>query len=169
MSGMAFHVQARSQGAVGAVAPPPPPNAKKEGGEEREGGERGRERGGGENTSPPQRKSWLRACSCGVLGKPIDPSQQKKHRFNWDSSKHRMKGHSRHNSSLIGRKYRVKFENDRISRNGHRIKTIQPNLMILVSFSFAEDVWSNDVNKIILLARNVLKSPPFTLFLGHPV
>ena len=34
-----------------------------------------------------------------------------------------MKGYSRHNSSLIGCKNRAKFENDRISRNGHRIKT----------------------------------------------
>ena len=35
---------------------------------------------------------------------------------------------------------RAKFENDRISRNGHRIKTTQANLMILVLFSSAEDV-----------------------------
>ena len=58
-----------------------------------------------------------------------------------------MKGYSRHNSSLIGRKNRAKFENDCISRNGHRMKTTQPNLMILVTFSSAEDVWSNDVIK----------------------
>ena len=68
-----------------------------------------------------------------------------------------MKGYSRHNSLLIGRKNQAKFDNDRISRNGHRIKTTQPNLMMLVSFSSAEDVWSNDVNRYTLLARNVQK------------
>ena len=31
--------------------------------------------------------------------------------------------------------------------NGHRIKITQPNLMILVSFSSAEDALSNDVKK----------------------
>ena len=42
-------------------------------------------------------------------------------------------------------KNQAKFENDCISRNGHRIKITQPNLMILVSFSSAEDVLSKDV------------------------
>ena len=41
-----------------------------------------------------------------------------------------MEGLSRHNSSLTGSKNPVKFENDRISRNGHRIKSTQTNLMI---------------------------------------
>ena len=36
----------------------------------------------------------------------------------------------------------AKFENDCISRNGHRIKITQPNLMILVSFSSAENALS---------------------------
>ena len=40
------------------------------------------------------------------------------------STKHRMEGLSRHNSSLTGCKNRVKFENDRLSRNGHRIKLL---------------------------------------------
>ena len=70
----------------------------------------------------------------------------KETRFNRIPQNIKMKGYSRHNSSLIGRKNRAKFENDRISRNGHRFKTTQPNLMILVSISSAEDVWSNDVN-----------------------
>ena len=35
--------------------------------------------------------------------------------------KHRMEGLSCHNSPLIGRKNPAKFENDHISRNGHRI------------------------------------------------
>ena len=38
------------------------------------------------------------------------------------------------------------FENDCISRNEYRIKITQPNLMILVSFSSAEDALSNGVN-----------------------
>ena len=75
-----------------------------------------------------------------VLGKLIDPCQQKKHGFNGISQCIIMKGYSRHNSSLIGCKNQAKFDNDRISRNGHRIKTTQPNVMILVSFSSAEDV-----------------------------
>ena len=53
----------------------------------------------------------------------------------WASTKHYMEGFSRHNSSLIGRKNQVKFENYCISRNGHRIKITQPSIMILVSFS----------------------------------
>ena len=58
-----------------------------------------------------------------------------------------MNGHSRHNSLLIGHKYQAKFENDSVSRNGHRIKITQPNSMILVSFSSAEDALFNDVKK----------------------
>ena len=42
----------------------------------------------------------------------------------WASTKHRMEGFSLHNSSLIGRKNQAKFENDSISRNGHRIKKL---------------------------------------------
>ena len=48
-------------------------------------------------------------------------------RINGLSQKHRMEGLSRHNSQLIRRKNPAKFENDRISRNGHRIKITQPN------------------------------------------
>ena len=58
-----------------------------------------------------------------------------------------MKGHSLHNSSLIGRKNQAKFENDCVLRNGHIILITQPNSMILVSFSSAEDVLFNDVKK----------------------
>ena len=75
-----------------------------------------------------------------------------------------MKGYSRHNSSLIGRKNRAKFENDRISRNGHGIKTTQPNLMILVSFCSAEDVWSNDVNRYNTFSSQGTENPPFRFF-----
>ena len=79
-----------------------------------------------------------------------------------------MKGYSRHNSSLIGRKNLAKFENDRISRNGHRIKTTQPNLMILVSFSSAEDVSSNDVNRYNTFSSQGTENPPFRFKAGHP-
>ena len=64
---------------------------------------------------------------------------------------------SRQNRSLIRRKNPVKFENDCISRNGRRIKSTEPNLMILVSFSSAEDALSNDVKNIPLLECKVLK------------
>ena len=69
-----------------------------------------------------------------------------------------MKGHSRHNSSLIGRKNQAKFENDSVSRNGHRIEIIQPNSIILVPFSSAEDALFNYVKKkMTLLNRRVLE------------
>ena len=72
----------------------------------------------------------------------------------WTSPKHHMKG----NSSLIGRKNLAKFENDWVSRNGHRIKLTQPNSMIGVSFSSAEDALFKDVKKNKkLLDRRVLK------------
>ena len=68
------------------------------------------------------------------------------------------KAFPRHNSSLICRKNEAKFENDCISRSGHRFKITQPNLMILVSFSSAEDALSNDVKKTTtILAHKVLK------------
>ena len=65
----------------------------------------------------------------------------------WASTKHHMEVFSRHNSLLIGHKNQAKFENDCISRNGHRFKITQPNLMILVSFSSAENALSIDVKK----------------------
>ena len=61
---------------------------------------------------------------------------------------HRTECLSRQNPSLIRRKNPAKFENDCISRNGRRIKSTEPNLMILVSFSSAEDALSNDVKNI---------------------
>ena len=61
-----------------------------------------------------------------------------------------MKCLSRYNSTFFGRKNQAKFENDCISRNGHRIKITQPNSMILVSFSSAEDVLSTDVKSMTL-------------------
>ena len=56
-----------------------------------------------------------------------------------------MKGLSRYNSTLIGRKNQAIFENECVSRNGHKIKITQPNSMILVSFSSAEDALFNDI------------------------
>ena len=78
-----------------------------------------------------------------IRGKKINTDQ-------WASTKHLVEDFSRHNSSLIGRKNQAKFENDCISRNGHRIRITQPNSMILVSFSSAEDALSKDVNKYLL-------------------
>ena len=67
-------------------------------------------------------------------------------------------------SSLIGRKNQAKFENDCISRSGHIFKLIQPNLMILVSFSSAEDALSNDVKNMKFVARKLLKIRRSTFF-----
>ena len=67
-----------------------------------------------------------------------------------------MEGFSPHNASLIGRKNQAKFGNDCISRSGHRFKITQPNLLILISFSFVEDALSNDVKNN-------------DTFFGHPV
>ena len=77
-------------------------------------------------------------------------------------------GLSRHNSSLTGLKNPAKFENDCISRNGHGIKTNQPNFMILVSFSSAEDALSNAVNNYNTFSSQGTENPTFR-FLGHPV
>ena len=65
----------------------------------------------------------------------------------WAFPKHLMEGLSRHKASLIGHKNQAKFENDCISRSGHRFKITQPNSMILVSFSSAEDDLANYVKK----------------------
>ena len=65
----------------------------------------------------------------------------------WASQKHHMKGLSQCNSTLIGCKNQANCENDCVSRNGDRIKFTQQNLLILVSFSSAEDALFNDVQK----------------------
>ena len=69
---------------------------------------------------------------------------------------------------LIGRKNQAKFENDSVSRNGHKIKITQPNSTILVLFSSAEDALFNDVKSMTLLARKVLKISR-SAFLGTPI
>ena len=77
-------------------------------------------------------------------GKPTDPCQQK-------ILRKRKRAYERPfptQSTLIGRKNQAKSENDCVSRNGHRIKITQPNSMILVSFSSAEDALFNDVIKL---------------------
>ena len=72
-----------------------------------------------------------------------------------------MKGYSRHNSLLIGRKNQVKFEHDRVSR--------QPNSMILVSFSIAEDaLFNNDVKNYDTFRSQGIENPP-SRFFGTPV
>ena len=74
---------------------------------------------------------------------------------------------SRQNPSLIRRKNPAKFENNCISRNGRRIKSTEPNLMILVSFSSAEDALSNDVKKYTTFRMQGTENPPFHFF-GTP-
>ena len=68
------------------------------------------------------------------------------------------------NSPLIRRKNPAKFENDRISRNGHRIKITQPNWMIKASFSSAEDAPSNDVKINNTFSSQCTEFPPFRFF-----
>ena len=77
---------------------------------------------------------------------------------------HRTECLSRQNPSLIRRKNPAKFENDCISRNGRRIKSTEPNLMILVSFSSAEDALSNDVKKYTTFRMQGTENPPFRFF-----
>ena len=87
----------------------------------------------------------------------------------WASPKHHMKGHARHNSSLIGRKNQAKFENDCVLRNGHRIKITQPNSMILVSISSADVALFDDTKRHDTFRLQGTENPPFPLFMGHPV
>ena len=82
----------------------------------------------------------------------------------WASTGQRMDCLSRQNSSLIGPKYPAKFENYCISRSVHRLKITQPNLTILVSFSSAEDVLSNDVKKYDIFGLQGTENPPFRFF-----
>ena len=72
-----------------------------------------------------------------------------------------MKGHSQHNPSLIGRKNQAKFENDCVLTNGHRIKIIQSNCMILVSFSSAGVAWFEDVKRYDTFGLQATENPPF--------
>ena len=76
-----------------------------------------------------------------------------------------MEGFSLHNSLLIGRKNQAKFENDCISKIGHRFKITEPNIMILVSFSSAEDALSIDVRKYNTFSSQGTENPPFRFFL----
>ena len=90
----------------------------------------------------------------------------------WASTGQHMDCLSRPNSSLIGPKNPAKFENDRITRNGHRFKITQSTLMIvvkLVSFSSAEDALFNeftDVKNMTFLARKVLEIRRSAFFWG---
>ena len=72
---------------------------------------------------------------------------------------HHMKGLSRCNYMLIGRKNQAKFENGCVLRNGCKIKITQPISMILVSFSSVEDA---------LFSLQSTKNQPFCFFGGTP-
>ena len=80
-------------------------------------------------TDEPRIMSGM-AFHCCVVWKAYWSVRTKETRFNMISLNITMKGHSRHKYSLIGRKNRAKLENDRISRNGHRINITSSNLMI---------------------------------------
>ena len=68
---------------------------------------------------------------------------------------------------LISRKNQAKFENDCISRNGHRVKITQPNSMIFLSFSSAENALSNDVKQYDIFSLQGTENPSFRYF-GTP-
>ena len=68
-----------------------------------------------------------------------------------------MKGLSRYNSMLIGRKIKLNLKMPVFQEIGIESKLLNQNSMILVSFSFAEDALSNGVKNMTLLARKVLK------------
>ena len=82
----------------------------------------------------------------------------------WASTGQRMDCLSRQNSSLIGPKNPAKFENDCLSKSVHRLKSTQPNLTILVLFSSAEDVLSNDVKKYEIFGLQGTENLPFCFF-----
>ena len=101
-----------------------------------------------------------------VWWSPLIPGN-KRNTDQWASTKHRIEGFSLHNFPLVGRKNQANFENDCISRNRHRIKITQPNLMILVSFSSGEDALSNDVKIYHTFSSQSTENPPFPFF-GTP-
>ena len=78
-----------------------------------------------------------------------------------------MKGHSRHNLRSSVAKIKQNLKMKCVSRNVHRIKITQPNSMILVPFSSAEDALFNDVKKYDTFRSQGTKIPPF-LFFGTP-
>ena len=70
------------------------------------------------------------------------------------------------NPRLQDRKYQIKYENNCISRNRHRIKITQLNPVILVSFSSAEDSLSNDVKKYDTFSSQGTENPLFHFFVS---
>ena len=102
---------------------------------------------------------------CKSMGSPLFRGN-KRNTDQWASTRLHMAALSRHNSSLIGRKYPVKFENDCISRSGHRFKITKPNLMILVSL-LRKMLYLMVSKNMIFVARKVLKICR-SAFLGTP-
>ena len=83
----------------------------------------------------------------------------------WASTGQRMECLSQHGILRLSvQKSSEFFENDCISRSVHRFKITQPNLTILVSFSSAEDVLSNDVKKYEIFGLQGTENPPFRFF-----
>ena len=96
------------------------------------------------------------------LRKPVYPCQQKIQR----KRKRAYESHSLHNlrSSVAKIMQNLKMT---VSRNGHRFKIAQPNLIILVSFSSAEDALFNDVKTYNIFRSQGIENRPFQ-FCGTP-
>ena len=99
----------------------------------------------------------------GVLRKPIDPWQQMKH------------GSMGCHRTTYGRFVPTQFFSHRspksseiwkwlISRSGPSFKITQPNLMILVSFSSAEDALANDVKRYDIFSSQGTENLLFRFF-----
>ena len=82
-----------------------------------------------------------------------------------------MKGHSRHNSSLIGRKNQEKFENYRVSvKIGIESKSLnQSQWSWHHSLQSAEDALFNNINKYNTFNSQGAETPLFSILGGHPV
>ena len=101
---------------------------------------------------------------CCVLGKSIDLCQQKKHgstgfpqAFSWKAIPDIILC-----SSVTKIEWNLKMTI--FQEMSIEWKITQPNLMILVSFSSTEDVWSNDINKYNTFSSQCTENPPFLFF-----
>ena len=101
---------------------------------------------------------------CVVVKNPIDRCKQKKRAPIGFSRNITMKGDSWHKERLATCQIRVKFENDHLSRNWHKIRITQPNLMIEVSFFSAKDALSNGMKVYIIFSSQCTENPPFRFF-----
>ena len=96
-----------------------------------------------------------------ALGNPVEPCFFCWHGSMTSPQNTTMKGHSQHNPSLIAGKNQVKFENDCVLTDGHRIKITQSNLMIFVSFSSTRVAWFEDVKRYGTCRSQATENLPF--------